>query len=77
MTRFRPDRAEKWTPPHTSWGDPDLPGWFTNLQENGTPLERPDQFAERSLENVKGEELAQIKRDVQKRTIANFQGREK
>jgi hypothetical protein len=64
----------KWTPPKTPWGDPDLQGSFTNLQEDGTPLERPDQFAGRKLEDIKGEELAAIKRDVQKRTITTFQG---
>jgi hypothetical protein len=66
--------AKKWTPPRTPWGDPDLQGWFTNLSEDGTPLERPDQFAGRRLEDIKGEELAAIKREVQKRTITNFQG---
>jgi hypothetical protein len=51
-----------------------LQGSFTNLNENGTPLERPDQFAGRRLEDIKGEELAAIKQDVQKRTITTFQG---
>src|SRR5712691_9361214 len=64
----------KFTAPKTPWGDPDLQGWFTNLSEDGTPLERPDQFAGRKLEDIKGEELAKIKRDVQKRTVENFQG---
>ncbi|RPH59867.1 MAG: hypothetical protein EHM89_09925, partial [Acidobacteria bacterium] len=31
-----------WTPPRTSWGDPDIQGNFTNLWEVGTPFERPD-----------------------------------
>jgi hypothetical protein len=66
--------AKKWIAPRTPWGDPDLQGSFTNLQEDGTPLERPDQFAGRSLDDIKGEELAAIKRDVQKRTITTFQG---
>jgi hypothetical protein len=64
----------KFTAPKTPWGDPDLQGWFTNLSEDGTPLERPDQFAGRKLEDIKGDELAAIKRDVQKRTVENFQG---
>ena len=67
-------QAKKWTAPKTSWGDPDIQGWFTNLQEDGTPLERPDQFAGRKIEDIKGEELANIKRDVQKRTLTTFQG---
>ena len=66
--------AEKWTPPRTSWGDPDLHGWFTNLNENGTPLERPDQFARHRLEDVNGKKLAALKQEVQKRMFATFQG---
>ena len=60
--------------PRTPWGDPDLQGNYTNVYENGTPLERPDQFAGRRLDDVKGEELAAIKRATQERTINNFQG---
>jgi hypothetical protein len=61
-------------PPKTAWGDPDLQGWFTNLSENGTPMERPNQFAGRQLEDVTGDELAAIKRDAQKRTVESFAG---
>jgi len=58
----------------TSWGDPDLQGNYTNLYENGTPLERPDEFAGRTLDQVTGEELSRLKRAVQERTINNFEG---
>ncbi len=61
-------------PARTPWGDPDLQGNYTNVYEDGTPLERPDQFAGRKLEEVSGEELAAIKRATQQRTIANFEG---
>ena len=47
--------------PRTPWGDPDLQGNYTNKYEQGTPFERPDEFSGRRLEDVKGEELAQIK----------------
>jgi hypothetical protein len=62
--------------PRTPWGDPDLQGTYTNTYENGTPLERPDEFAGRTLNDVKGEELANIRRAIQKRTIAAFLGPE-
>ena len=62
------------TAPRTPWGDPDIQGTYTNTYENGTPLERPDQFAGRKLEDVKGEELASLRREIQKRTVGNFQG---
>ncbi|MBI2149632.1 MAG: hypothetical protein HYU27_03375 [Acidobacteria bacterium] len=66
--------AKKWTPPKTSWGDPDIQGSFSNTSENGTPFERPEQFEGRRLEDIKGEELLAIKREAQKRTVGNFEG---
>jgi hypothetical protein len=66
--------ASSWTPPRTPWGDPDLQGTYTNTYENGTPFERPDEFAGRKLEDIKGEELRKIKREAQQRSIAAFQG---
>jgi hypothetical protein len=60
--------------PRTPWGDPDLQGNYTNLYENGTPLERPQEFEGRTLDEVKGEELARIKAATQERTINAFQG---
>ena len=68
--------ASSWTAPRTPWGDPDLQGTYTNTYENGTPLERPDEFAGRRLEDIKGEELVAIKRAIQKRTIGAFLGPE-
>src|SRR5215204_6531410 len=62
------------TTPRTAWGDPDIQGWFSNLSENGTPLERPDQFAGRKLEDIKGEELTAIKKAAQNRTVESFAG---
>ena len=68
-------QAQKtWTAPRTAWGHPDIQGWYSNLSENGTPLERPDQFAGRKLEDIKGEELTALKAAAQQRTIDAFQG---
>ena len=63
-----------WTAPKTAWGHPDLQGWFSNLSENGTPLEKPDQFAGRTLEDITGEELRAIKKAAQDRTVSAFAG---
>ena len=60
--------------PRTPWGDPDLQGTYTNTYENGTPLERPDEFAGRKLEDVKGEELIALRKQIQQRTVGAFQG---
>jgi hypothetical protein len=56
--------------PHTPWGDPDLQGNYTNKDENGIPLERPDQFAGKSLEDVKGSEFAEIVKKRQEQSVA-------
>ena len=61
-------------PARTPWGDPDLHGNYTNLYEQGTPLERPKEFDGRTLDQVRGEELARIKAEAQARTINNFEG---
>lgn len=49
--------------PRTPWGDPDLQGDYTNKYEQGTPFERPAEFAGRSLEDITGEELATLVRE--------------
>ena len=56
-----------YAPPRTPWGDPDLQGTYTNKYEQSTPLERPDQFAGRRVEDVSGAELADVlaKRNTQ------------
>jgi hypothetical protein len=38
-----------WTPPKTSWGDPDLQGVWTSDDSIGVPFERPKQYGNRKL----------------------------
>jgi len=52
--------ARGWTPPRTAWGDPDIQGNFTNVFEQATPLERPEDLSGRRLEDIEGAELAAI-----------------
>jgi hypothetical protein len=47
-----------WVAPQTPWGDPDLQGTYTNNQEANTPLERPEQFRGRALEELGADDLA-------------------
>jgi hypothetical protein len=62
--------------PRTPWGDPDLQGDYTNKYEQGTPFERPEEFAGRRIEDVTGEELAALikERGVQVILNAPFSG---
>jgi hypothetical protein len=41
--------AKSWTPPRTSWGQPDLQGSWTSDSVHGVPRERPEQFAGRAF----------------------------
>ena len=47
-----------WDPPTTPWGDPDISGVFTTKDEANTPMERPEQWAGRRMEDITSEELA-------------------
>ena len=49
-----------WTAPRMPWGDPDISGNFTNVYEEATPLERPDELAGVARSDVKGAELATL-----------------
>jgi hypothetical protein len=52
--------AQTWTPPRTPWGDPDLQGNYSNKYEQGTPFERPAEFEGRTIQDIKGAELADL-----------------
>jgi len=68
--------SNAWTPPRTPWGDPDLQGVYTNSNEYGTPLERPAEFAGRSLDEVTAEDLARVRAQATPRAVAALQGGE-
>jgi hypothetical protein len=61
-TAGKTSKTDRWKTPRTPWGDPDLRGVYSNGDEYTTPLERPDRFAGRRLEDIKGEELADVRR---------------
>jgi len=63
------DGATGWTAARTPWGDPDLQGTFTNNNENGIPLERPDDFEALRLEDVTPEELARLRAEREVRRV--------
>jgi hypothetical protein len=63
--------TKPFTPPKTPWGDPDLQGGWTNVNENGIPFERPDALAGKQLEAVDDSELAEL---VKERDEARVKG---
>ena len=62
--------AKKYLPPRTPWGDPDLQGVFTNNDESGIPLERPNQFDGKKLEDVSEGELQQLRDQREEQRVA-------
>jgi hypothetical protein len=62
--------AKKYVPARTPWGDPDLQGVFTNNDESGIPLERPNQFDGKKLEDVSEGELQQLRDQREEQRVA-------
>ena len=62
--------ARTWTPRRTPWGDPDLQGVYTNNDESGIPLERPDQFEGKKLEDISESELEQLRAQREDQRVA-------
>jgi hypothetical protein len=54
-----------WTPARTPWGDPDIQGVYTNKDENGTPFERPAEFAGIGLAEFTANEMAALREQRQ------------
>jgi hypothetical protein len=66
----KPAKAAKaYAPPRTPWGDPDLQGVFTNNDESGIPLERPQEFAGKKLEEVTDSELAELRKERNQQAV--------
>ena len=60
-----------YVPPKTPWGHPDLQGNFTNKDEANTPLERPDEFAGKRMEDITADELAAAVAARQQNAVEN------
>ena len=44
----------------TAWGDPDLQGTYTNSNESGIPMQRPAEFAGKTLDQITPAELTRL-----------------
>jgi hypothetical protein len=64
-----PAARSTYVPAKTAWGDPDIQGTYTNKYEQGTPFERPDEFAGRKIGDVTGAELAEVVKKRQARAV--------
>jgi hypothetical protein len=62
--------ARAYKTPKTAWGEPDLQGVYTNNDESGIPLERPNEFDGKTLEDVTDSELAELTKERNRRAEA-------
>ena len=76
--------AQKWTPPKTLWGDPDLEGTWTSDDQFGVPFERPASFGTRKTlteqelaERAKEDQLLETSIEKGDRPNAGFWARQK
>jgi len=65
-----PAAAKQWAPPRTPWGHPDLQGTYTNKDESGIPMEKPDNLSAKAPDNVEDGEFADIVRERNRQTAA-------
>jgi hypothetical protein len=79
LGQTRETGARPYTAPRTPWGDPDLQGIYTNKDENGIPLQKPDGLGAESLDDVDDDELRDLIRERNERaerTAAGIGGAE-
>src|SRR5688572_19034368 len=68
--------AQTYAPPKTPWGHPDLQGIYSNDDETGTPMERPAQFAGRTLADITPDEMKKIVKERNEQFNAGVAGTE-
>src|SRR6185295_4868834 len=68
VTAFGDKPAPRYVTPKTPWGDPDLQGVWSSDDNDGIPMSRPPQFANRlyQTEQENAERAQRIQRGVQR-----------
>jgi hypothetical protein len=66
-------KTSSYVPPKTPWGDPDLQGGYSNVNENGIPFEKPGNLSNQVGE-VDDSELAELNRERNERALAAAAG---
>jgi hypothetical protein len=63
LTALGQSATSGYAQPHTPWGDPDLQGIWTNIDEGGTPFERPPEYEAKSYDDEELRELARARQE--------------
>jgi hypothetical protein len=67
-------KTSGYVPPKTPWGDPDLQGGYSNVNENGIPFEKPGNLANRQVGDIDDSELAELNKERNERAVAAAAG---
>ncbi len=67
-------KTSTYVPAKTPWGDPDLQGGYSNVNENGIPFEKPGNLANRQVGEIDDSELAELARERNERALASAAG---
>jgi hypothetical protein len=62
-------QSSRYEPLRTSWGDPDLQGVYTNKDESGIPMEKPDEIGANAPDEFDDSEFAEIVRERNARIV--------
>jgi hypothetical protein len=66
--------TKPYVPPRTPWGDPDIQGGYSNVNENGIPLEKPGALGDREIDDLDDSEFAELIRERNARAEASAAG---
>ena len=62
-------KTSAYVPPKTPWGDPDIQGGYSNVNENGIPFEKPGNLSNQVGGEVDDSELAELNRERNERAL--------
>ena len=67
-------KTSTYVPAKTPWGDPDLQGGYSNVNENGLPFEKPGNLSNQVGGEVDDSELAELQKERNERALASAAG---
>jgi hypothetical protein len=67
-------KTSSYVPPKTPWGDPDLQGGYSNVNENGIPFEKPGNLSNQVGAEIDDSELEELNRERNERALAAAAG---
>jgi hypothetical protein len=67
-------KTSTYVPAKTPWGDPDIQGGYTNVNENGIPFEKPGNLPSAQVEDLDDSEFAELNRERNERALASAAG---